>query len=106
MCNRVLEKKGFEKLIAEVLASITDDGLGSTESTEDVGLDEFHYNLVIIGLCGHDFYPFGDIVYPNQNVLITERWWKEAHEIDTPDIKNFNYEDGVQWHHISPRHSS
>jgi hypothetical protein len=30
VCNRVLEKQGFEKPVAEVLASITDDGSGST----------------------------------------------------------------------------
>ena len=89
-----------------MLASVTDDGSGSTESVEDVGLDEFHYDLVIISLGGHGFYPFGDIVDPYQNVLIPERWWKGAYEINTLDIKNFNYEDGVQWHHISPRHSS
>jgi hypothetical protein len=106
VCNGVLEKQGFEKLVAEVFASITDDGLGSTKSTEDAGFDEFHYHFVIVGLGGHSFYPFGDIVYPYQNVLISERWLKMAHEIDTSDIKNFNYKDGVQWHHVSPRHSS
>jgi hypothetical protein len=50
VCNEVLEKQGFEKPVVEVLASVTDDGLGSTKSAEDVGLDEFHYHLVIIGL--------------------------------------------------------
>jgi hypothetical protein len=106
VCNRVLEKQGFEKSVAEVLASVADDGSGSTKSTEDVGLDEFHYHHVIIGLGGPGFDPFGDIVYPYQNVLMPKRWWKRAHEIDTQDIKTFDYEDGVQWHHISPRHSS
>jgi hypothetical protein len=106
VCNGVLEKQGFEKPVAEVLASVTDDGSGCTKSAEDVGLDEFHYHFVIIGLGGHGFNPFGNIVYPNQNVLIPKRWWKGAHEIDTPDIKNFDYEVGVQWHHISLRHSS
>jgi hypothetical protein len=95
MSNRVLEKQGFEKPVAKVLASVIDDGLGSTKSAEDVGLDEFHYPLVIIGLGGHGFNPFGDIVYPYQNVLIPKRWWKGAHEIYTPNIKNFNYEDRV-----------
>jgi hypothetical protein len=106
MCNRVFEEQGFDEPLAEVLTSITDDGLGSTESAEDVGLDEFYDNLVIIGLVGHDFYPFGDIIYPYQNVLIPKRWWKGAHEIDTPDIKNFDNKDGVQWHHVFLRHSS
>ena len=106
VCNGVLEKQGFEKLVSKVLASIINYGLTSTESTEDVGLDEFHFNLMIISLGGHGFYSFGDIIYPYQNVLIPKRWWKGAHEIDAPDIKNFNNESGVQWHHISLRHSS
>jgi hypothetical protein len=74
MSNRVLEKQSFKKPVAKVLASVTDDGSGSNKSTEDVGLDEFHYHLVIIGLGGHDFNPFGDIVYPYQNVLMPKRW--------------------------------
>ena len=64
VCNRVLEKQGFVKPVSEVLASVTDDGSGSTESNEDVGLDEFYYNLVIISLGDHNFYPFGDIIDP------------------------------------------
>jgi hypothetical protein len=78
-----------------VFASVTDDSSGSTKSAEDVSLDEFHYHLVVIGLGGHSFNPFGDIVYPYQNVLIPKRWWKGAHEINTPNVKNFDYEDGV-----------
>jgi hypothetical protein len=70
-----------------VLASVTDDGSGSTKFAEDVGLDEFHYHLVIIGLGGHGFDPFGDIIYPYQNLLIPKRWWKGAHEIDTQKSK-------------------
>jgi hypothetical protein len=66
MSNGVLEKQGFQKPVAKVLASVTDDSSGSTKSAEDVGLDEFHYHLVIIGLGGHGFNPFGDIVYPYQ----------------------------------------
>ena len=44
MCNGVLEKQGFEKPVAKVLTSVTDDGPGRTESIEDVGLDEFYHN--------------------------------------------------------------
>jgi hypothetical protein len=73
MCDRVLEKQGFEKLVAKVLTSVTDDGLGSTESTEDVILDEFYYNLVIISLGGHGFYPFRDIIHSYQDILILKR---------------------------------
>jgi hypothetical protein len=74
MSNGVLEKQGFKKPIAKVLASVTDDGSGSTKSAKDVGLDEFHYHLVIIGPDGHGFNPFGDIVYPYQNIFTPKRW--------------------------------
>ena len=45
VCNGVLKKQGFEKPVAEVLASITNDGSGSTESDADVGLDDFTRTL-------------------------------------------------------------
>jgi hypothetical protein len=73
VCNRVFEKQGFEKLVAKVLTFVIDDGSGSTESIEDVGLDEIYYNLVIIGLGGHRFYPLGDIIHLYQNILIPKR---------------------------------
>jgi hypothetical protein len=95
MSNRVLEKQGFKKPVAKVLASVTKDGSGSTKSAEDVGLDEFHYHLVVIGFGGHDFNPFGDIVYPYQNIFTPKRCWKGSHEIYTPNMKKINYEDGV-----------
>jgi hypothetical protein len=76
MSNGVIEKQGFKKSVAKVFASVTDDGFGSTKSAEDVGLDKFHCHLVIIGLGGHGFYLFRDIVYPYQNILIPKRWWK------------------------------
>jgi hypothetical protein len=50
MSNGVLEKQGFKKPVAKVLASVTDNGPVSTKSAEDVGFDEFHYHFVIIGL--------------------------------------------------------
>jgi hypothetical protein len=90
-----LRSKVLNKSVAKVLAFVTDDGSRSTKSTEDVGLDEFHYHLVIIGSGGHGFNPFRDIVYPYQSILIPKRRWKGAHEIYTPNIKNFDYEDGV-----------
>ena len=106
MRDGVLEKQGFEKPVAKVLTSIIDDGPGRTESAKDVGLDEFYHKFVIIGLSGHGFYSLGDIIHPYQNILIPRRWWEWSHELGTPNIKNFNNEDGVQWHHVPPRHNS
>jgi hypothetical protein len=89
MCNEVLEKQGFEEPIIEVLTSVTDDGSGGTEFAEDVGLDEFYHNLVIIGLGGHDFYPFGDIIHSYQDILIPKRQWEGSNEIDTSVLHKF-----------------
>jgi hypothetical protein len=101
MSNGVLEKQ-VKKPVAKVLASVTDDGPRSTKSAEDVGLDEFHYHLVIIGLGGHDLNPFGDIVYPYQNVLIPKRWWEGAHEVNTPNVKNFDWDFIISLWDIAP----
>jgi hypothetical protein len=106
VCDGVLEKQGLEKSVAKVLISAIDDGPRSTKSTKNVGLDEFYHDLVIIGLGGHDFYPLGDIIHPYQNILIPKRWWEGSYKVDTPNIKNLNNEDGVQWHHVPLRHTS
>jgi hypothetical protein len=90
VCDRVFEKQGFEKPVAKVLTFVTNDGPRGTESTENVGLDEFDHNLVIISLGGHNFYPFRDIIHPYKNILIPRRWWEGSHEVDTLDIKDFN----------------
>jgi len=58
--------------------------------TENVGLDEFGHNFVIISLGGHNFYPFRDIIHPYTNIPKPTRWWDGSHEVDTLDIKDFN----------------
>jgi hypothetical protein len=61
--DRVLEEQGFEKLAAKVLTSITNDGSKGTKSVENICLYESDHNLVIVGLGGHNFYAFGDIIH-------------------------------------------
>jgi hypothetical protein len=73
-----------------VLTLVTNDGLWGTESVENVGLDEFDYNLVIISLGGYNLDPFKDIIHPYKNILKPKRWREGSHEVDTPYVKDFN----------------
>jgi len=91
VCDRIFKEQGFEKSVAKVLTSGTNDGPWGTESVENVGLDEFDHNLVIISLGGHSLDPFRDIIHPYKNILKPKRWREgSSHEVDTPDVKDFN----------------
>lgn len=50
VCDRVFEEQGFEKPVAKVLTTVTNDGPKGTESAKNVGLDEFDHKIVIISL--------------------------------------------------------
>ena len=71
------------------------------KSGEDVVFEKFDNHFVVIGLCRHNFYLFRDIVHNNQNELVAEGIREWPHEVDTPNIKNFNFQDRVQGHHVS-----
>jgi hypothetical protein len=90
MCDRIFEEQRHEKLVAKVLTSVTNDGPWATESAENVGLDEFDHNLVIISLGGHNLDPFRDIIHPYKNILKPKRWREGSHEVNTPNVKYFN----------------
>jgi hypothetical protein len=86
----IFKEQDLEKPVAKVLTSITNDCLWGTESVENVGLDEFNHNLVIISLGGRSLDPFRDIVHLYKNILKPKRWREGSHEVDTPDVKDFN----------------
>jgi hypothetical protein len=90
VCDGIFKEQRLEKTIAKVLTSITNDGPWGTESTENVGLDEFDHNLVIISLGGHSLDPFRDIIHSYKNILKPKRWREGSHEVDTPNVKDFN----------------
>jgi hypothetical protein len=45
----------------------------------------------------------GNIVNTNKNIVITERWRKWTHKIDTPNIKDLNNKNIVKRYHVSLR---
>ena len=82
---------------------ITNYRSGGAKSGEDIFLEKFDNHFVVIGLCGHNFYSFRDIIHSNQDELVAEGIWERSHEVDTPNIKNFDFENRVQGHHVSSR---
>ena len=70
---------------------ITNYRFGGAKSGEDIFLEKFDNHFVVIGLSRHSFYPFRDVIYSNQNELVAEGIRKWAHEVDTLNIKNFNF---------------
>jgi len=89
-----------------MLPPVTDDSSRCTKPTKDVCLNELVHNLVIIGLGCYSLYLLGNIVHRHQNILTSERKWKRSHQVDSPNVKDFNNQDGVQRHHIPLGHCS
>jgi hypothetical protein len=90
VCDGIFKEQGLEKSVAKVLTSVTNDGTWGTESAENVGLDEFDHNLVIISLGSHSLDPFRDIIHSYKNILKPKRWREGSHEVDNPNVKDFN----------------
>ena len=101
MIDRIFSHQRFKDSIAEMRSIITNYCSGGVKSGEDVFFEKFDNHFVVIGLCWHNFYPFRDVIESNQNELVAEGIGERPHEIDTPNIKNFNFKDRVQGHHVS-----
>jgi hypothetical protein len=50
-------------------------------------------------------HPLGHIVHNNQNVQIAKGVQKRSHEINAPNVKNLNYQNGIEGNHIPPRNT-
>ena len=80
---------------------ITNYRSGGVKSGEDVLFKKFDNHFDVIGLSWHSFNPLRDVININQNELVAEGVREWSHEVDTPNIKNFNFQDRVQGHHVS-----
>ena len=80
---------------------ITNYRSGDAKSGEDVFFEKFDNHFIVIGLSWHSFYLFRDVIYSNQNELVAEGIREWSYEVDNPNIKNFNFQDRVQGHHVS-----
>ena len=101
MIDGIFSHKSFKNSVAEMRPIITNYRSRGAKSGEDVLFEKFDNHFVVIGLCRHSFYPFRDIVYSNQNELAAEGIREWSHEVDILNIKNFNFQDRVQGHHVS-----
>jgi len=87
--------QSFKNSVVEMWSIITNYRSRGAKSGEDVFFEKFDNHFVVSGLCRHNFYPFKDIVYNNQNELVAEGIREWSDEVITPNIKNFNFQDWV-----------
>ena len=94
MIDGIFPHQSFKNSIVEMRPIITNYHSGGVKSGEDVFFEKFENHFVVIGLSWHSFYPFRDVIYSNQNELVAEGIREWSHEVDTPNIKNFNFKEG------------
>ena len=95
-----VEQRGHDT-VAEVCASITDEGTRCTEPVEDVGTQKLHNYFGIIRASWYCFNPFRDVVYCKKNVDVAKGVGKWSHKIYAPDVENLTSVDIRQWHLVS-----
>jgi hypothetical protein len=100
MCDEILLHQLLKNPVAEMRTSIIDNGSRCTKPSENCVLQIFDHNFVVIGLACNRLHPLGDIVHSNQNVQKPEGVWERSHEIDATYIKNLDYQNGIEGHHI------
>jgi hypothetical protein len=105
MCDEILLHQLLEKIVTKMLASITYDCSRSTKRSEDSVLQNLDHNLVVIVLACNSLHPFRHIVHSNEDIEVAKGVWKRSHEINAPHIKNLNNQNGLEGHHILPRHT-
>jgi len=66
---------------------------GDAKSGEDIFFEKFDNHFFVISLSWHSFYLFRDVIYSKQNELVAKGIREWSHEVDTPNIKNFNFKD-------------
>ena len=74
MCDPILMKQSPKIEMDEMQTSITNDSPGTPKSRENVLMNNFHDNFVIIHPSDYGFYPFRHVIHRHQNVLMTKRW--------------------------------
>jgi len=89
-------------LLNKVGTIVTNEDMGDSEMGEDNICEEPSNHSGVIGGASKGFHPFGHTIYHDHDVLVPSGIWKRAHEIHTPNIKNFNFENVVKEHFIPP----
>ena len=101
--DEILLHQLLKNPIAEMLISITDDCLRRTKLSKDSVFQKLDHHSVVIGLACNSLHPLGHIVHNNQDVQMAKGVRERSHEINAPHIKNLNYQNRVEGHHISSK---
>jgi hypothetical protein len=88
-------------LISEVGSSITNYHSGYSKSWKYGFFKHLLRVLGIRSMTWQGFYPFGDVVDYNQDILAISWLRRWPHVIDSPDIKELNLKVVGEWHGIS-----
>jgi hypothetical protein len=100
MCDDILIHQLLKNLVAEVRTSITDNCSRRAKPSKNSVVQKFDHNSMVIGLARNRLHPLGHIVHSSQNVQKPEGVWERSHEIDALYIKNLNYQNGIEGHHV------
>ena len=84
-------------------ATVTDDESRHIESWKDYILENPDYYSHVIFRRGYNLDPFQNIVDNNKYVVISKGRRERSHEIDSPYIKDFNFQNALLRHLIASR---
>jgi hypothetical protein len=105
MRDEILLHQLLKNLVAKMLTSITYDCLRHTETRKDNVFQKLDHNSVVICLACNRFHLLRYIVHSNQDVEIAKGVQERSHEINAPQVKNLNTQNGIEGHCISPRNT-
>ena len=79
---------------------ITNYGFGHPKFWEDVLLEKLENHYMVIVFVWGCLNPLRNIIYSYQDVTIAKRHREWSHEVNAPNKKKTNYQNGVQRHHV------
>ena len=89
MIDAVFSHYGFKCTIAKIFSAITNDCARKAKTRKYILFQKI-YNFVFIGFTCYYLYLFRYVVNCHKDILVSMRYRKGTHEVDTPNIKTFN----------------
>ena len=83
-------QESSEGRVGEVRPSVTNYHPWCAKPWEDNLVEHLTSVLCICGPAWHGFDPFGDVVYGDQDVLVTLGFHEGSHVVDAPNVEKFD----------------
>jgi hypothetical protein len=93
----------LELFVDEVLASVTNHYSRHSKTRENGVLEEALDGVGVRLITWKGLYPLGHVVYCHQYVFVTLGGREWSHEVYTPNVKDFNFQDRLLGHLAPPR---